>query len=249
MRDEASPYRIRQTRVVPKFGKNPFMAPPKTDAPAAQPVPAQDAPAAQPVAKPAVAVAPAKLVTDSLFDPRPVPAPAAAPVKVVAAVSAAVQPKLETIPVPSEPAKMEAPAIKVQAQPTIVSKAGTPRQPELAPAQPAGAAKKRGIRFWGWLGKLNPVWLLFGGRPGRPAKARGGMQPELSLEQVRVARNDLRDSDLEVVALRRPKPAREPAPAAPPAQANTADPVNLDEPTAWGRLTSRLFGEGHTAVK
>jgi hypothetical protein len=52
------------------------------------------------------------------------------------------------------------------------------------------------------------------------------IQSELSLDEVKVVRNDLSDADLEVVPA---KPARR------------ADAVPLPEANAWSRLTTRIF--------
>ncbi len=51
----------------------------------------------------------------------------------------------------------------------------------------------------GWVAKVNPF------RPARPAASRRVVQGELSLDKVKPVRNDLSDSDLELVA-RRPEP-------------------------------------------
>jgi hypothetical protein len=69
-----------------------------------------------------------------------------------------------------------------------------------------------------------------------PPKVCKPVQGELSLEKVRVMRNDLRDSDLEVIA-RRP-PAR-PVQKEPPEGTIKRTPNG-----AWGRVAGRLFGTG-----
>jgi hypothetical protein len=76
----------------------------------------------------------------------------------------------------------------------------------------------------------------------KPGKAAGRplnkplVQPELSLESIRVVRNDLSDSDLELVTARPPVEAR-PAAAA-------ARPNGRSVETVWGRMAGRLFGAG-----
>jgi len=82
-------------------------------------------------------------------------------------------------------------------------------------------------------------------KPAQPAVPRFGkpmVQAELSLEKIRVVRNDLSDSDLEVVRVKRAaKPAAQPqVPVAPaPKVEKPADPE-----TTWNRVTGRLFGAG-----
>ncbi|MCX6930379.1 MAG: hypothetical protein NT154_45310, partial [Verrucomicrobia bacterium] len=62
------------------------------------------------------------------------------------------------------------------------------------------------------------------------------VQGELSLESIKVVRNDLSDADLEVV------PARPPAaPASPAAGPKTGTPVAQ---STWGRVTTRIFRAG-----
>jgi hypothetical protein len=65
-----------------------------------------------------------------------------------------------------------------------------------------------------------------------PASAGTPTQCELSLDQVKVVRNDLSDTDFEVVARRGKKAERKPAP--------TADGPD----SAWGRVSLRIFGAG-----
>lgn len=79
-----------------------------------------------------------------------------------------------------------------------------------------------------------PAWKIFGARPsGRAARAL--VQCELSLEQVKVMRNDLNDTDLKIV---RVQPARQAARNAP--EAPSADLKPAVE-RVWSRLTARLF--------
>ncbi len=64
------------------------------------------------------------------------------------------------------------------------------------------------------------------------------VQPELSLDAVKVVRNDLSDSDLEIVpATAQPAAAPSEPARAEPALESAAGPV-------WTRVTGRLFGTG-----
>lgn len=65
------------------------------------------------------------------------------------------------------------------------------------------------------------------------------VQGEFSLEAVKVVRNDLSDSDLEIVPAKAPMPVA-PPPVRPPLE--TAAPAG----NAWNRLTERVFGAGKT---
>lgn len=89
---------------------------------------------------------------------------------------------------------------------------------------------------------------LSGMLPGRRGPARSAIprwanppvQGELALDKVQVVRNDLSDSDLEIV----PKQEHEgPGPVARAiAGIERTEPVE----TAWGRATMRMFGVGKT---
>jgi hypothetical protein len=52
---------------------------------------------------------------------------------------------------------------------------------------------------------------LVGGKPSRPARKRGPVQAELGLDMVRPVRNDLNDSDLELITVQKPLPDVEPS--------------------------------------
>lgn len=68
----------------------------------------------------------------------------------------------------------------------------------------------------------------------------GPVQCELSIEAVKVVRNDLSDSDLEVVPSQLPLV---PAPAGPAKKSRESlEAIGL----AWGRITARILGVGRT---
>ena len=73
-------------------------------------------------------------------------------------------------------------------------------------------------------------------KPAIPRFNKAPVQTELSLDRIRVLRNDLRDADLEVV------PAKAAAPPATAAQPAVDKPAVAE--TAWGRLTERIVGAG-----
>jgi hypothetical protein len=117
------------------------------------------------------------------------------------------------------------------------AKKGTPMNEQQVGGTAAGRAGSRGR----WLN--NP----FGSRPTLRADAKG----QLTLEFVKVVRNDLSDADLELAPARpstpAPSSARNPAPE-PAAGRGTAplEPVE-PEPSRWSRFTARLFGGVGTA--
>ena len=102
---------------------------------------------------------------------------------------------------------------------------------------PVSAAKATGwLSEWGR--KLNP--LSRGPKPARlvkslaPLSAPPPQQGELSLDAVKVMRNDLSDTDFEVV---RPRATRLVSPVMAMA-AEKLEPVGA----AWNRITTRFFG-------
>jgi hypothetical protein len=94
-----------------------------------------------------------------------------------------------------------------------------------------------------WQEKVCGLFARSGGKAAKPAIPRfpkPAVQGELSLERIKVVRNDLSDADLEVV------PAR--ASSAPAATAPAPRLIEKAEgaKTAWGRVTSRILGAGRT---
>jgi hypothetical protein len=94
----------------------------------------------------------------------------------------------------------------------------------------------------GWAGKcFSKVGAMLsrrgksGERPAIPRFNKPLVQGELSLDSVRVVRNDLRDSDLEIVAAKPVQPS-------PPASVPAACAPRPDN--AWNRVAGRLFGAG-----
>lgn len=111
-----------------------------------------------------------------------------------------------------------------------------------ATEEAGGLAKAKTPSNAGWFKRTNPFAGSAASASG-PAKTAPPSQPELSLDRVKVVRNDLSDADIEVV----PKAAK--TPKAPP---GTTIPEKRytrpeDRPDrlgkkAWSLLGSRLFG-------
>ncbi len=94
-----------------------------------------------------------------------------------------------------------------------------------------------------WPGRLRALMTRPGGEPAKAGVLRPPKLPvqgELSLARIKVVRNDLSDTDWEVV---RAKPPAAPAVAAPALRvAGKAEPAGA----FWGRLAARFFGAGKT---
>lgn len=80
-----------------------------------------------------------------------------------------------------------------------------------------------------WTLRVNPFKTA-------PKPARAGVQGELSLEKVKVVRNDLSDSDLELVALKEGGKGKAGRPGATPFGGVAEAKAGF-----WARLMTRLF--------
>lgn len=219
MQDTNSRYRMRTRNLLPKFGsgRNPFAAPaPKGNGPA---------PGAS-----------SKLETGSLFESaQPEPSTPAKPVE-----------KKETrkpIVLPAKP--VESPKVEVEAKPMVAA-----ATPALAPAPAIATARSvskpkpaaKSPAWTGWMKKLNPLALLSqwgGDRAGRNRPARKPVQTELTLDRVRVVRNDLSDTDVEIVPGRLMGMPSGASPILPHPQ------PQREEHGAWNRLTNKFLGANH----
>jgi len=124
----------------------------------------------------------------------------------------------------------------VSHRPTATPAAPPPPSGGTGAGSGANANASRQLKQW-----VSGLKALFGAgqlRPGRkPGPARGVAQPvqgELRLDNVKVLRNDLSDTDLEIVA----KPPRAESRPAPP---KTSTENSVPSETAWERV-STLFG-------
>ena len=77
-------------------------------------------------------------------------------------------------------------------------------------------------------------------KPAIPRFTKESVQGELSLDKIKVLRNDLSDTDLEVVQARQPTAPASAAPAA-----RTEERAEVGEGT-WGSVTTRVFGRVNT---
>ena len=122
------------------------------------------------------------------------------------------------------------------------------KQIEIAPVKPKSAAKPASQKWADWASKCAAtVAGAIHARPAKPAKpaipafAKPLVQGELSLERVKVVRNDLSDSDLDIVRCR-PEPTSANRPSA-VKEPSKPEPVGSQS----GRVTiGRLFGAGKT---
>jgi hypothetical protein len=170
--------------------------------------------------KPEPPAAPARQETGALFESEAKPQPATlAPVK------------------PAKPAPARTAAVTLVAA-VETKPAGSVR------VEPATLAKSSSI--WGWVKQLSPLSLLARRGPGATKSTRSWpshrpVQAELSLDKVKVVRNDLTDTDLEIV------PAR--LMGLPSGASPVLSQSGKSEPAAWDRLASRFFGAEKTHAK
>jgi hypothetical protein len=132
-------------------------------------------------------------------------------------------------------------------EPAVVLQKGAEHR--AAPAR--FSARNLAVALWRRLAALlsGSQTRLFGlftrpsGRAAKPAIPRFPKPPvqgELSLDRIKVVRNDLSDADLEVVAA---KPPAAPAATAPVPRA--VEKVDVTK-SAWERATTRFLGAGNT---
>jgi len=121
---------------------------------------------------------------------------------------------------------------------------------EPAPSEPV----KNSWLKRNWAGLRS--WFRRSDQPSAPRivrAAKPAVQGELSLEGVQVVRNDLRDSDLEVVAAREARPTPKPAAVADPgSMSRMPEPILVARSvagsgrTALARMSARWFGAAKT---
>jgi hypothetical protein len=126
----------------------------------------------------------------------------------------------EKNPFAPKPANIAADAGESKATPssTPVATAKATAFPSAAPARPVRAAS--------WKDKLNPFRAP---EPAAPLMV-GAVQTELSLDAVKVIRNDLSDADIEVVPVKSQTVSAAEPPILPPSR------------RSWNSLTERLVG-------
>jgi hypothetical protein len=165
---------------------------------------------------------PGKMETDSLFGDEPKTAPEAPSPK-----PAAKAPVVKEVKPVIEPEKTIE-AKPVSAVPTAVPTAKTPKTAALGD----------------FIKKLNPLKYLPKRKPEaravRPKVARAA-QGELSLEKVRVLRNELNDSDIEFVTT--------PKLVSTGTGGNSLPVSQRTRFATWGRLTSRVIGAVETQTQ
>jgi hypothetical protein len=92
-------------------------------------------------------------------------------------------------------------AAKTQKLPTFSPAPRAARHRPKTAEKPAGPNPKL-RRVWGWMGRWNPFGSGSPFTAAQGANAHGAVQAELSLDAVKVLRNDLSDVDIEVVPLK-----------------------------------------------
>ena len=146
-----------------------------------------------------------------------------------------------------KPAKAETPSLFEPKKPEAIvqPKAKASHPVTAAPAGSATRAAKPILdapvpairpprQRFAWIKKLNPKRLLPSVKPAKSKPVSGPVQPELLLERVKVVRNDLSDTDVEIV------PGR--LMGLPSGASPVLPNVTRAQSGAWDRLTSRFFG-------
>jgi hypothetical protein len=248
MKDHSTPYRLCTRNALPKFesSKNPFNG---TETAAAAPRPQSTVREKNnpfsPSAKP--------MVNLSLFDAELNPAGTAATAEESVAPSAAVNTPCASSekaakasaekPIAAEAAAK--PAAGVDPQP-VAPKAAivAPSLPAAKPVDRTHLSRPAGSSLYpDWMKKLNPL-AYFSSREaeGNRPRGRSQVQGEFLLDNVKPVRNDLHDSDLEVVAAR--QPVREVIAPQPVAVEVTSSGDGIA-----GRITTRIFGGARLQAK
>jgi hypothetical protein len=120
-------------------------------------------------------------------------------------------------------------------------------QDRVVSTSASGQCRKEGLRLravallTGWRAKVSRLLGRPRGKRAKPAIPRftkQRVQSELSLDKIKVVRNDLSDADLEVVTARQPA-----APAIPAPGPRSEEGTGVAQST-WGRVTTRIFGAG-----
>jgi hypothetical protein len=237
-------YRLLSGPALPKFGtdKNPFREPSRTRAENATAEPAVPASAC-------LASAPRGPGEDAPAEPPPVTPDlpklaehqdASCEAPTVKAVEC--KPAVDKVRKEKRAAARDA-IVETSAKPETPDGAGSASSVTVGkPVGVVAAGAKAAARVLRLNSKLNPFvgWARPKGGARALPRTNALVQGELSLDRVKVVRNDLSDSDLEIVSAKKPSPPPAPAPAA-----ELAATVS-SSPRAWERVTSRLFGAGKT---
>lgn len=227
-RESASRYRLLNGPALPKFGsdKNPFREPSRTRAENA----------------PAESVVTASTLPDTPVTPE-LPKVAEnqdAPGETPTLKAAECKPAVANVRKEKRP-MAEHTIAETDAKPEASGGASSVSNGNVQkPVGVVAAGAKAAVRVLRLNSKLNPLFGWARPKGGARALPRTDalIQGELSLDRVKVVRNDLSDSDLEIVPAKKPSPAPTPVP-------ELAATVS-SSPRAWERVTSRLFGAGKT---
>lgn len=237
MQENTSRYRMRAANLLPKFGssKNPFSS--STGAVSGKPV--------QATLPEPVAVATAS--TEPVVQPQP---PAVQNVSTKGdTVKMDFLPLFETKPVvPAEPAKI----VRARPAPELPITADAASKQSQLESQPAmtvpvvAACASKAKAFGGWVKKLNPlkylpIQELVPKKQVRPKSSRTPVQAELSLEKVKVVRNDLNDTDLDIIPVK--------VAATSDIKDNAIQPLMRTEPDSHNRMRSGMVDAGQTVTK
>ena len=127
--------------------------------------------------------------------------------------------------VPSENVPVQADWLEEKRETRKVLPQKEPQPNAPVPARPPARPAKTVRRSW--------LSILTFGLFGKGKKADALVHAELSLENIRVQRNDLSDTDLELVVKKRPQARK--------ASAAARSWSTVEEQQPWSRLATRLF--------
>ena len=147
------------------------------------------------------------------------------------------KPVVESLP--KEKRVAPRPPLETNAKPQTLAAVKSEASVAPGPTGIVAAGAKAAARALRLNSKLSPLfgWVRPKGAARALPRTDAMVQGELSLDRVKVVRNDLSDSDLEIV------PAKKPTqPTLPAAELATAQ----SSPRAWERVANRLFGADKT---
>jgi hypothetical protein len=155
------------------------------------------------------------------------------------------EPVRDGVAPPSAKPGKAAPVVGLMDASPLGLKTGIPPKADEPASAPVARPADNSNFLAAWVKKLNPLtWRPSRKAEGprmRPWQTRAVVQAELSLENVKVIRNELNDSDLQVVPTR--------TSSKPVAEGSRLRPMGEIESTTFGRLTSRLLGQGQAQVR
>lgn len=133
------------------------------------------------------------------------------------------------------------PAMKISSAPAVKAAAGEAQATPATVGETTTVAAAGGVRkpaSGGWLKRSNP----FAAAQPQPVAAKSPVQAELTLDKVKVVRNDLTEADFEIVPKQELPRQSELKPYRKPNRPASVPEDDVLGAKAWNWLGSRLFG-------